>query len=439
MNKNYLIALLAMFITIATIAAQPQLQEINPPLHATDYIADYEWQGNTITVLTKYKHQIMTTNDLGQTWHIQTIGAEADSLTSQDALYRFGNDSLFVCGTRQVNGGVFGGGWEELDVYSSLNGGSTWQNISPLDTMPLGLSNSFFLNSQIGLVAQTTGMGYTNVWRTQNAGQSWDMVYSTTYHNISMNLEADGTGLLLLKMDMGSSSGNTKLISTADYGATWQEMDLGSYATGSNISFLDKFADGYAYLSCSQTIGDSIAYYLLKSNDNFNSITAMPTEKQVDYLEESGRAWCWYWNMSSVFSPPSLQVSNNFGANWADFPILIYSYDPMMKVRNDSLLVYNGSTLMLITDIDGSNAVETIHTAQNRLSCFPNPTQQYINIELPTNDPYQITLYDMQGNLLRTCGRDANIDISTLPIATYILKAQNLKTNAIQTCIVLKN
>ena len=107
--------------------------------------------------------------------------------------------------------------------------------------------------------------------------------------------------------------------------------------------------------------------------------------------------------------------------------------------RNDSLLVVDHANYPLYKEalqnlrrIDFTNA-ETPETAVSspqdgtaHLSVYPNPTQGLLQVQNAEGD--KVRVYNTQGKLLITKNlRDssATIDVSALPIGTYLLLVQN--------------
>ncbi|MFW6095658.1 MAG: T9SS type A sorting domain-containing protein, partial [Bacteroidota bacterium] len=79
-----------------------------------------------------------------------------------------------------------------------------------------------------------------------------------------------------------------------------------------------------------------------------------------------------------------------------------------------------------ITEIDKPNQ------DQKDVIIYPNPAQDYINIELEggENYNYSLEIYNMQGSLLkRKENIEGNININDLSSGLYMLKVQNNSTN----------
>ncbi|MEZ4798379.1 MAG: T9SS type A sorting domain-containing protein [Flavobacteriales bacterium] len=91
-------------------------------------------------------------------------------------------------------------------------------------------------------------------------------------------------------------------------------------------------------------------------------------------------------------------------------------------------VLYDGDpnwVLFIGTTPDASNnsgivSVETI-SAGDDFTAFPNPSNGIVNF----NDAFDVTLYSIEGRMIKQYRNEKSIDVSYLPAGLYFLQNQN--------------
>lgn len=80
-------------------------------------------------------------------------------------------------------------------------------------------------------------------------------------------------------------------------------------------------------------------------------------------------------------------------------------------------------------DCDGSDLVVGVHELANtRINIYPNPATDFIRIDMQAAFDFQATLYNLQGQRLRATRNADRLDISMLPVGTYLLEIKEMST-----------
>lgn len=80
-------------------------------------------------------------------------------------------------------------------------------------------------------------------------------------------------------------------------------------------------------------------------------------------------------------------------------------------------------------DCDGMDLVSSVYEIVNRLiEVYPNPTSEFINIEIDGPLDFETRLYDLKGKLVRKTSNTSKISIISIPAGTYLLEIKDAKT-----------
>ena len=81
-------------------------------------------------------------------------------------------------------------------------------------------------------------------------------------------------------------------------------------------------------------------------------------------------------------------------------------------------------------DCDGMDLVTSTHEIANTtVNIYPNPVTDIINIEVIGQLNYQVSLYNLEGKLIKSKLNWNQINVETIPTGTYVLEIKDLKTN----------
>ncbi|MCU0452203.1 MAG: FG-GAP-like repeat-containing protein [Bacteroidetes bacterium] len=107
-------------------------------------------------------------------------------------------------------------------LFRTTNGGTTWQDVSPLYTYPHYSRAIDFSSSGVGFSA---GYGYYPVVKTNDTGTTWSSTYTGAYADLR-DIAVDPTGQYIIGVGYGGA-----VIASTDYGASWSTTTVpGPYA-----------------------------------------------------------------------------------------------------------------------------------------------------------------------------------------------------------------
>ena len=81
-------------------------------------------------------------------------------------------------------------------------------------------------------------------------------------------------------------------------------------------------------------------------------------------------------------------------------------------------------------DCDGMDLVSTSHEIANSIiNIYPNPTTGIININISGHINYQVSLYNIDGKLIKSESNLSQLNVESFSLGTYLLEIKDLKTN----------
>jgi len=80
-------------------------------------------------------------------------------------------------------------------------------------------------------------------------------------------------------------------------------------------------------------------------------------------------------------------------------------------------------------DCDGMDLISSTHELSDVvISIYPNPTSDFVFIDLSNELEYELSLFNMDGQLILNQKNTALFDMSKLPNGTYVLEVRDLNT-----------
>lgn len=306
---------------------------------------------------TQHRNLILRTTDAGQSWHTLT----RDSLGAAQFLF---SKIDFV----NIDSGVVATSYGE-ELFRTLNGGATWQAISPDTLNGYNLSDVYFYNGGLGFLT-TTGNSNPSwnakIYRTTDFGLSWQVVKEWddqhSFYKIHFTDAQNGF--------VGGSNG--RLFRTTDGGTTWTETVANP---GNNITALWATSPGAIY---SNVLGT------------------------VYQTTNAGAMW------NPQLMTPSAIVT-----------------DIQFSPSGQTGFLIGGTQIYKTTNGGGPTAV-TDPTLQAQIKIFPNPASGVVQLEYPVGVTVQnLQLLDVSGRIIRVFEKETKVlNVAGCVPGTYFLHVQ---------------
>jgi len=299
---------------------------------------------------------------------------------SGDLISRTNWNTPFVTIPNEENGILYGA---EHIVYSA-DAGDNWEIISPdLTNGPYGSVTSFGTISAIAIseINQDVILAGTddgNVQITTDRGITWTNI-STDLPILSISSVAtdpnDEATIYVTYSGYRFNNYLPHVLRSTDYGETW--TDIGSSLPESPINeiVIDPTLPDYYYIA---------------------------TDESVYFTSNGGETW----EILGDALPPTV---------YADLDL----HD-----ENRELLAASYGRSMFTYDLPSEPISSTINEIQTAINLYPNPSSDFINIELPVSlKLVELTVLDISGKVVKEFNSDIRkIDISSLEKGNYIVR-----------------
>lgn len=309
---------------------------------------------------TQHRNLILRTTDAGQSWHTLT----RDSLGAMQFLF---SKIDFV----NIDSGVVASGYGN-ELFRTLDGGTTWQPISPDTQSNYTLSDLYFYNGGLGFLT-TVGLANSpikaKIYRTTDFGLTWQVVKEwndqSSFYKIHFTDAQNGF--------VGGSNG--RLFRTTDGGTTWTETVANP---GNNIT----------------------ALWATSLTDVYSNVLG-PVYKTTN----AGTTW-----NPQLMTPPGVVSDIQFSPS---------GQTGFLIAGNQLYKTTNGGAPTAVTDI----------ISQAQVKIFPNPANGFVNLDYPSDITIQnLQLLDASGRIMRVFEKETKVlNVSGCVPGTYFLHVQ---TNA---------
>ncbi len=372
--------------------------------------------GNEIFVSTGlYGESVYKTIDFGNNWVEANIGL---SNLQIGVLYNY-SGALF-CGSATYNG-----------IHKSFDGGANWIRSGN------GIHSDTSITSNIGAGFFTSDSQYLYASIYYNGGSKLIMSNDTGNTWMPMNLNFSGyiLGPLLVKDSVLFVAVCNKIFYTSNRGSTWDstvvsgcissfttlanDLYAGVYqhgvlkSTDNGITWFDSNSGFTPFLSVRKLItngndliaGTDSGIYISTNNGLNWASQNIGISPYLKVSSLTARSDTIIFGVESQFDPDygQLYISLDNGNNWSDFNRPGYpSKINDLTIINDTLFAATSGysvwkrSLRDTTILNGGNQPST---PSKKLSIFPNPASNYLNVILDKNSSGKIKITDLNGKI----------------------------------------
>jgi hypothetical protein len=184
---------------------------------------------------------------------------------------------------------------------------------------------------------------------------------------------------------------------------------------------------------------NGFGFNLLDSFDNFTNILVADTP-----VDSMGRAWIFIGNMITgeatsvrVYDsggliatyPFNFNLQSNYGATFINDILYISKLNTLVPIEINGSILTIGEPIPFLNDsyrdLASCNKQQPLNNIgfnqQNLFKIYPNPTNSILFIET-TEDIYDVSMFSVDGKLLKSIINNNQIDLSNLSSSTYFLK-----------------
>ena len=368
--------------------------------------------------------KIIKTTDGGYSWEKQASGTDS-------SLY----DIYFI---DENKGWAVGGSKNNCDhpeeckriIINTTNGGKTWNLQYSDDDNSLG--NIYFINDSIGF-ATGSYIAYKKLLRTTNGGSSWEPYYFDNCFIIrDIQFINDSVGYTAGEIAADFWDRGTVILKTTNCGDTWESEiyhdEYDDYLMSiCSISILDENI-AWAAGGCTWGPVGSILYRDSSAKWYFNYVALPPDSYNLSswfneiifFDKEHGLAFS---SMSIIFE------TTNGGMTWDTLLNQPDIHEPLIFINE----LDNCWAIDIQWDLDdGETGIlyKLIHTPDEvaetpeTFTIFPNPANDYINIDIEAEINYQVNITDIFGREFYQ-GQGKKISTENMPSGVYCCRIRN--------------
>lgn len=291
--------------------------------------------------------------------------------------------------------------------------------------------NSVLLNANTGtnytyqwklngtVISGATGSSYT---ATQTGSYTVTINNSVTSSAVNVTVNAAPTASI---SNSGATTfcagGSVNLIGTTGTGYTYQWNLNGSAIAGATISNYTATQTGSYTLSITNATSCSATSTAI--NVTVNPLPTIPVITRSGNILSAGTYSSYQWFLNGN------AITGAINANYTITQNGVYT----VKVGN-TFPCYSTSTNFVVDNI---TAVENLHLVQNLISLYPNPSNQCIHLINSKNTTLNISVTNINGQLLyqKTLDANATLTLPTIP-GVYVIKATSKEEVQIEKMVV---
>lgn len=377
-----------------------RIEQISFPEGQTGFVAGVD---SGLSISRVYK-----TTDGGNSWNAVNW-FQINDVTLLD-FYFLDNQNGFV-GYRYDSSGSLRSG-----MVKTTDGGNNWTDVTPnSSSVGYGTADVYFLNVDTGFYS----IG-SDIYRTTDAGANWT-VSSTQYEGVNDMQFIDNQNGIAVGWD-GTFAYRAIIWRTQNAGATWDTLQLSTL--NSQMEFLSYPAANKAYALNRTSLNNgpfsSNAYESTDGGMSWDSVNT--TSSLGSFANLSGM---YFGSVDSGWVSTSEGIilkTQDGGENWTQSDSLPLSINDMYFNNNDG---YVGGVLGKIYKLAGPmQSVENVNEAS--FSVSPNPSHGQFVLRFAKPLSGSLKVYDLQGKEVRThnfqISQSIRLNLSDLSSGTYFLQ-----------------
>lgn len=298
--------------------------------------------------------------------------------------------------------------------YVTSDGGDTWEKLNS-DAYPavVGERLQTFGNDFLGIYENHIWFGTRNglVYHSSNKGKNWTKAFAASARAITaVAFKDELNGLAVSPFNDPFTFRDNKMYATSDGGETWTEVSVSEEVAVWNIHFVKGSND----------VSDACGTYIIYSGNRTHSGSM--------YSKDDGQTWTKIGERP-IFSMDFLSPE----IGWMG--AMIHQPD------EGGLYAWNGNALN--GDLSCVTSIEKIQNGKS-LSVFPNPTSDFLTVELKNNWEGNLAL-----RIVNTLGQNVlqqniyknqyeekwEIDLPKLPTGSYYLMISNVENLVVKSVI----
>ena len=282
-------------------------------------------------------------------------------------------------------------------IYKSTDAGNSWEKIET------GLSETFttmdFYDQNIGMLGGLNG----DLYKTINGGQDWENIYFNTNYNI-LDIQFVDENNIWITTNVG------KLYHSSDGGQFWN-ISLSKMGYIDNLFFLNSQKGFVLY-------GNGLLEMTTDGGENWEEITTLPdfyaAYSNIDFVNEN-EGW--------IINGYRQYYTTDGGYTWTK--IVQASYMSGLFFLDDSHgWIYGSNSFFL------KYHKAPVSIAENPLikdiQIFPNPSDDFVNIQINENNYHTINIYTMDGKIIQTQpiieNEESLLDITSFSKGIYLFE-----------------
>lgn len=347
-----------------------------------------------------------------------------------------GGDGMY-CLIDYSNSNILYSEYQWGNLYKSTNGGnnmdyigSQWSNDRVNWSAPLAMDPE---NPQI------LYFGTYRVWKSLNGGNSWTNISGDLTHGIDQYFYTITTiDISTLNTDIvvaGSGDGLVHVSTNA--GNSWEDVSQGLPVRWITDVTTDPFDENTIYVTVSGFRWDEPIAHVFKTTDlgqNWqdisNDLPGIPVNVLVADPDNPGYLY--------VGTDAGIYFSNDDGLHWHSLNDGIYNV-PVMTMKahapTRTLVIgtYGISMYRLNMDDVVTGMAENTSIEKERITVYPNPAADKVNLKVSNDMTFQVELFDVSGNLLLRSKGENSLDVSALSKGIYFVKFIDISGKTFQT------